>query len=247
NYTISVRAINVEGTSEYTNGVVQLTHIAAPSKTPQNVMTVALSDTSIRVTFDPPPAINQNGPDLMYNISYTGEIFDNNTQFVMVNAPNSNYPAETQISVNLTELQEYNNYTISIRAINVEGTSEYTNGVVQLTDIAAPSDTPQNVMTETLSATSIRVTFDPPPAIDQNGPDLMYNISYTGEIFDNNTQFVMVNAPNSNYPAETEISVNLTELQEYNNYTISVRAINVEGTSEYTNGVVQLTDIAGEM
>ncbi|KAI6660282.1 Protein sidekick-1-like isoform X8 [Oopsacas minuta] len=244
NYTISVRAINVAGTSEYTNGVVQLTNIAAPSETPQNVMTETLSANSIRVTFDPPPAIDQNGPDLMYNISYTGEIFDNNTQFVMVNAPNSNYPADTQISVNLTGLQEYNNYTISVRAFNLEGTSEYTDGVVQLTDIAAPSETPQNVMTETLSANSIRVTFDPPPAIDQNGPDLMYNISYTGEIFDNNTQFVMVNAPNSNYPADTQISVNLTGLQEYNNYTISVRAINVEGTSEYTDGVVQLTDIA---
>ncbi|KAI6658157.1 Phosphatidylinositol phosphatase PTPRQ-like isoform X2, partial [Oopsacas minuta] len=244
NYTISVRAINVEGTTEYTNGIVQLTDIAAPSETPQNVMTETLSANSIRVTFNPPPAIDQNGPDLMYNISYTGEMFDTEPQFVMVNAPNSNYPAVTQISVNLTGLQEYNNYTISVRAINVAGTSEYTDEVVQLADIAAPSETPQNVMTVTLSATSIRVTFNPPPAIDQNGPDLMYNISYTGEIFDTNTQFVMVNAPNSNYPAETQISVDLTGLQEYNNYTIGVRAINVAGTSEYTDGVVQLTNEA---
>ena len=33
----------------------------------------------------------------------------------------------------------------------------------------APSDTPQNVTTVALGPTSIRVTFYPPPEIDQNG------------------------------------------------------------------------------
>ena len=96
-----------------------------------------------------------------------------------------------------------------------------------------------------MSPTSIRVTLFPPPEIDQNGPITSYNISYTGEIFDTDTQFVTVPISNPIYPAVAEVSFNLTKLQEYNNYNISVRAINGEGSSEFTAGVIQITDEAG--
>ena len=98
-----------------------------------------------------------------------------------------------------------------------------------------------------LSPTSIRVTFNPPPGIDQNGPITSYNISYTGELFVTDTQFAFVNITNRIYPAVTEVSSDLTGLQEYNNYTISVRAINGEGSSEFTTGVIEITDEAGEI
>ena len=42
------------------------------------------------------------------------------------------------------------------------------------------------------------------------------------------------------------MSSDLTGLQEYNNYTISVRAINGEGVSAFTAGVIQITDEAGK-
>ena len=99
--------------------------------------------------------------------------------------------------------------------------------------------------TESLNPTSIEITIYPPLAIDQNGPITSYNFSYTGEIFDIITQFKRIALTNPIYPAVAPISVNITGLQEYNNYTISVRAINGEGTSEYTVGVVQQTDQGG--
>ena len=55
-----------------------------------------------------------------------------------------------------------------------------------------------------------------------------------------------VNITNPIYPNDTLISFNLTGLQEYNNYTISVRAINGEGSSEFTVGVIQITGEAGK-
>ena len=110
----------------------------------------------------------------------------------------------------------------------------------------APSDTPQNVTTVALGPTSIRVTFYPPPEIDQNGPITSYNISYTGELFDTNTQFAFFNITNRIYPAVTQVSFDLTELQEYNNYTISVSATNSEGVSAFTAGVIWRTDEAGK-
>ena len=109
----------------------------------------------------------------------------------------------------------------------------------------APNDTPQNVTTVSLSPISIRVTFYPPPGIDQNGLITSYNISYTGELFDTVTRFATVPITNQIYPAVTQVSFDLTGLQEYNNYTISVRAINGVGSSEFTTGVIQITDEAG--
>ena len=111
-----------------------INYFLAPSDTPQNVVTVALSPTSIEITFVPPPEINQNGPITSYNISYTGETFDNITQFVTVNITDPIYPAVAQVSSDLTELQEYNNYTINVSAINRIGTSGFTAGVIQITN-----------------------------------------------------------------------------------------------------------------
>ena len=101
--------------------------------------------------------------------------------------------------------------------------------------------------TESLSPTSIRVTCVPPLVMDQNGPITSYNFSYTGEIFDTVTQFEAITIPNPIYPAVGPISVNITGLQEYNNYTISVRALNVQGSSSSSPQVVQLTDISGKI
>ena len=108
-----------------------------------------------------------------------------------------------------------------------------------------PSDTPQNVTTVAVNSTSIRVTFNPPPEIDQNGPITLYNISYTGEVFDGVTQFVTEAISPPVYPAVGQVSLNLTGLQEYNNYTIRVSAINGIGSSEFTSGDIQITDEAG--
>ena len=97
-----------------------------------------------------------------------------------------------------------------------------------------------------MSPTSIRVTFYPPPEIDQNGPITLYIISYTGEIFDTDTQFETINITSPIYPAVAQESINLTGLQEYNNYTIRVRAVNSEGMSTFTAGVIQRTNEAGK-
>ena len=111
----------------------------------------------------------------------------------------------------------------------------------------APSDTPQNVATEALSPTSIRLTLYPPPGIDQNGPITSYNISYAGELFDTNTQFVTVLITDPTYPAVVQVSSDLTGLKEYNNYTINVSAVNRVGTSGFAAGETTITDEAGRI
>ena len=109
-----------------------------------------------------------------------------------------------------------------------------------------PSSPPQNVITQALSPTSIRVTFTPPLAINQNGLVSSYNVTYIGQTFDTTTLFVIVSVSNATYPATVEtLSVNLIGLQEYNNYTVRVSAINQIGASPLSDGIIQITDIAG--
>ena len=64
-------------------------------------------------------------------------------------------------------------------------------------------------------------------------------------MFDTYTQFVTVPISNPIYPAVTQVSFDLTELQEYNDYTIRVSAVNRVGTSEFTAVVIQMTNEGG--
>ena len=99
-------------------------------------------------------------------------------------------------------------------------------------------------MLQTLGTQSIRVTICPPPQIDQNGLISSYTVSYTGDPFDTSPQTITVNVSLS-YPATACINTNLTGLEEFNNYTVNVRAVNSIGSSEASTGVTALTNAAG--
>ena len=101
--------------------------------------------------------------------------------------------------------------------------------------------------TESLSPTSIRIQFYPPLAIDQNGPITSYNISYTGEPYNTVTQYKAIDIPNPIYPAVEPVSINITGLQEYNNYTLRLRVINSAGFRNLNIHPNVQTDISGNI
>ena len=101
-------------------------------------------------------------------------------------------------------------------------------------------------MLQTLGTQSIRVTICPPPQTDQNGLISSYTVSYTGNPLDTSTQSMTVNVSLS-YPATatTCINTNLTGLEEFNNYTVTVIAVNSIGSSDASTGVTAQTNAAG--
>ena len=96
-----------------------------------------------------------------------------------------------------------------------------------------------------LGAQSINVTICPPAAINQNGLILSYNVSYIGDPFDTLLQSQSF-AVSLSYPATACVNVTLTGLEEFNNYTVSVQAVNSAGSGVSSAGVVAQTDPAGE-
>ena len=106
--------------------------------------------------------------------------------------------------------------------------------------LAAPASPPDNVtVMASVIPTEIMVTWDIVPEIDQNGVITMYEVLYVPlETFDGaigeNTTVVM-----------TERMTILTDLQEYVNYTISVRAFTSVGEGPYSDELTVITNEDG--
>ena len=92
-------------------------------------------------------------------------------------------------------------------------------------------------MATVMSSTEIMVTWDIVLPIDQNGVITMYEVLYQPqETFDGSIGDLTVNV------SAPEMSVVLMNLQEYVNYTISVRAYTIVGEGPYSDGIIELTN-----
>ena len=97
-----------------------------------------------------------------------------------------------------------------------------------------PASPPDNVSAVVLSSTSILVSWDVVPPVDQNGIIITYEVLIEPmETFDGNISEQRINS--------TERSVNITSLQEFVNYSISVRAYTVVGPGNYSDVIVRMT------
>ena len=110
----------------------------------------------------------------------------------------------------------------------------------------APEQPVQNISTESLSSITIQICFYPPFPVNQNGPLTSFNILYTGNPFDAQTKNLTIPISPAVYPLSTMFCANLTNLQEYNNYTVSIEAVNANGDGPASVGTVEQTDSSGE-
>ena len=89
--------------------------------------------------------------------------------------------------------------------------------------------------------TSILVTWNEVPAIDQNGIITVYEVMYTPL-----TTFGGQISTNTTNVSGSELMVTLSYLQEYVNYSISVRAYTSAGQGPEST-VIELTQEAGKL
>ena len=99
----------------------------------------------------------------------------------------------------------------------------------------APASPPIGIMTDAASPTSVNVLWEEVPPIDQNGIIITYEVCYEPlEIFDGTIMKDKVNT--------TELLYTLTDLEEFVEYNISVRAYTSEGSGPYSDAVTQITE-----
>ena len=97
----------------------------------------------------------------------------------------------------------------------------------------APSASPVNVTSHSLSSTSIRVLWDKVPVAERNGIVTSYEVEYRQTTFSS-----IEGSQNVETAAQ---SITLPGLQEYTEYFIQVRAYTIEGPGPYSNETVTVT------
>ena len=73
-----------------------------------------------------------------------------------------------------------------------------------------------------------------------------FNVTSTGSPFQTTQLVTTVPVSPTEYPLNRTVCTNLTNLEENNNYTISVLSINSDGAGPITTGIIALTLEAGE-
>ena len=76
------------------------------------------------------------------------------------------------------------------------------------------------------TATTINVCFEFPEGSTQNGQLTSFNVTLVGTPFDTESQTVSFDITSTEYPLTGSLCGDVTNLEEFNNYTISVELIN---------------------
>ena len=91
-----------------------------------------------------------------------------------------------------------------------------------------PSSPPQNIMVTSVDPASLIVSWDPPPMIDHNGPITSYVIQFT-RVESSDILSVTINSGTTH---------TISGLVAYADYSVTVAAMNVNGTGAFSNLVV---------
>ena len=103
---------------------IKIVFPSVPDAPPQNVMTMVLSSTEIEVTWEEVPAINRSGIITMYEVQYDPlDTFGDQIAIAMVDT------SGPVLMTNLTGLEEYVEYNISVRAHTSPGPGPYSDPV----------------------------------------------------------------------------------------------------------------------
>ena len=107
--------------------------------------------------------------------------------------------------------------------------------------IIVPSSAPVNAVVSAISSTEIMVTWNPVSPIDQNGIITKYEVMYQPlETFRGSIETQTVNV------TQSEMSMTLVGLQEFINYSVSIRAYTSVGAGPYSRERRVLTSEDGE-
>lgn len=166
-YQIRMTAENKLGNSEFSEVLQMTTLEEVPSGPPRNVKGEARSSTEIVLTWEPPDHTEWNGHLLGYYVGFQMGAHSEITEgyhFKTVEIL-SQFGGETV----LTNLNKHTEYHIVVQAYTSQGSGPPSDvlSVTTLEDV--PSSAPENPKCDTLSSTSLYITWSPPPVKDQNG------------------------------------------------------------------------------
>ena len=225
-----------------------------PSASPNNVTATAISSTDIRVHWSEVNTIDRNGVITYYEVEYNQTTFSDDTIHATILVDSLTFMVE------VTDLEEYVEYFVRVRAYTSVGAGPYSDTVMERTEqdgnkcmiricctlipshsfvYIVPASPPYNLRAVNISSTTILVVWDEIPAIDLNGI-VVYEVEY------NQSTFSSVTTSAVRYVSSPTLMVELTGLEEYVEYSIRVRGSTSLGGGPYSVVVVVITNEDGK-
>ncbi|KAM7038622.1 protein sidekick-1 [Acridotheres tristis] len=237
-YKLRVKATNDIGDSDFSAETEAVTTLQdVPDEPPSSVLVTPHTTSSVLVQWQPPKVESLNGLLLGYRIYYRELDYDAapGTESKNIQSPSALRaeltPQGSFKTVNsssalttyeLTQLKKYKRYEVLMTAYNVIGESPTSTPVEVFVGEAAPALAPQNIQVNSLSASQLELTWDPPPADSQNGNIQGYKIYYWESDTLNDTEKVKV-------LFLPETSVRLKNLTSHTRYLVCISAFNAAG------------------
>lgn len=229
-------------------------YFPGPTAPPQNVVSTSKTSTSLLVSWDPVPAIHQNGLITQYDIEY------NQSTFLQLSSSLTETVAADNMSILLNGLEEYVIYSVRVRGHTSIGAGPYSSSqlIQTLEDgilfslffptmhhemyvplLAVPSGYPVNIMFTPLSPTEVRLQWGPVSEIDRNGIVTRYEVLF------NQTSIDTLPMSGTNF-SDSELSATVGPLQPFITYTLSVRAHTSIGPGPFNPvSVIAMTNPSG--
>ncbi|XP_050729970.1 cell adhesion molecule Dscam2-like isoform X1 [Eriocheir sinensis] len=174
-YTLAVVAENRVGRSQPSPPLTAATHEEAPTGHPQNVVVVPVSSTALQVTWEPPPENLTHGTILGY---YLGFKDDSEGETGAYNFTTVGVDGAGVTTASLSGLRPHASYSVVLQAFNSRGAGPGSPPALATTMEDKPSAPPGHVTCESVTSTTLEVTWSPPPPRARNGLITTYKLSY---------------------------------------------------------------------
>ncbi|BET03182.1 phosphatase [Nesidiocoris tenuis] len=226
-YYIWLAARSQRGEGATTPPIHVRTKQYVPGAPPQNVTGEAVSPTSVRVSWEPPPAERSNGRIVYYKLQVV-EAGRSDSEAMMIRLNDT--------SITLDELKRWTEYRIWVLAGTSVGDGPPSYPIVVRTHEDVPGH-PQDVKVNTINSTAVHVTWKPPAEKNRNGIIRGYHI-HVQETKEEGKGMVNLNEPmRFDVLDGNALEINITGLQPDTNYNVQVAALTRKGDGDRSEPV----------
>ncbi|KAI9556414.1 hypothetical protein GHT06_016202 [Daphnia sinensis] len=218
-YQVYMTASNALGQSQPSLGLTVTTDEEAPEGPPLQVGASSVNARGFTLSWAPPAAQLQHGIIQSYLVTIDSGRMLNRT--VLPSSSNE---------YTIAGLRPNTNYHAYIQAVNNQGTGPASPSVSVKTSEAPPEEPPLNVACVSLNSQSLQITWQPPRPDFRNGLLRGYRIFYEPL-----SEFLYLSSPDQSdlqtgsSQTTTELTVFLSGLQKFSNYSIQVLAFTGAG------------------
>ncbi|XP_013791952.2 Down syndrome cell adhesion molecule-like, partial [Limulus polyphemus] len=221
-YNFCVLAQNALGYSEPSAIINVTTNEEVPGGPPTSVTAKALNESSIKIFWKPPPRVLQNGRIKGYYIGY--KVYNSTDLYHYKNLEGD------RVECVLFNLQKFTRYSVLVQAYNSMGAGPRSDEVLVLTKEDVPDKPPAGVICSALTSWSLHIEWTPPSLKSINGILQGFHVTYR-------PVFTKKSDTESRRVGSEDLTINLTGLEIFTNYSIRVAAYSRVGDGVFSDPV----------